>query len=91
MDFINGSNQMWKLVETAQNSEEFMIMSAVGNKVLDVCGEKKNNGTSVFLYDWKRSHNQIWQFINADDGDYPLKIMGCKQPEVPSSFFGNQI
>lgn len=46
---------------------------------MDVCHEKKSDGSMVFLYDYKKSHNQIWQFILADDGDYPLKGMGCKK------------
>ena len=51
-------------------------MTGLGNKVLDVCNEKKSNGAQIFLYESKQTHNQIWQFIHADDGEYPLKGMG---------------
>lgn len=79
---------MWKLVETSPHSEEYYIASVLCNRVLDVCNEKKSNGTAIFLYDWKRSQNQIWQFIHADDGDYPLKMMGAKNMDKSPNFFG---
>ena len=37
LDFINSGNQMWKIIETSPNSEEYLIVSGIGDKVLDVC------------------------------------------------------
>lgn len=91
LDFINSSNQMWKLAETSPNSEEYLIVSGVGDKVLDVCNEKTINGTAIFLYDWKKSQNQIWQFIHADDGEYPLKLLGSGKSDISQTYSGKPL
>lgn len=85
MEDVKGDNQRWRILETDPDSGEYVIAAFLSDKVLDVCHEKKSNCTPVILYDYKKSHNQIWHFIDADDGEYPLKPMGTSSSSLSKS------
>ncbi len=78
----NGTNsQKFKITETELNDKDvishiyeegyYTISSKLDlNKVLDVDGGKKANGTNVWLYSNNNSIAQIWYLHKLDDGYY---------------------
>lgn len=54
---------------------EYIIISAQNEKVLDVAGAKKDNGTNIKVWDYNGQDNQVFALEFADNGEF---IMNSK-------------
>ena len=73
----DGDCQQWAIVPL--NNGHVKIMNNKSGKVLDVAGGSKNDGATVFQYDFLNGENQQWRFELASA---PVIITGTSNSEL---------